>query len=104
MTDGPITAAELCEACDEDKAYISRAIESLEKEGCIVCETKGEKKYKSPLRLTEKGREISEKIAQKIDNIVDAAGSGFSEKDRKVFYHTFMQICENLEKIIIIFI
>ena len=99
IADGPITAAELCEACDEDKAYISRTIDSLEKEGCVVCATKGEKKYKSPLMLTEKGREISEKIAQKIDNIVDDAGSGVTEKDRKVFYHTFMQICENLEKI-----
>ncbi len=95
----PITAAELCEVCDEDKAYISRAIDSLEKEGCIECSSKIEKKYKSPLVLTQKGADIAEKICKKIDDILDEAGSGFSEEDRTVFYQTFMQIIENLEKI-----
>lgn len=52
--DGSLTLKELCDICDEDKAYISRAVDSLEKDGYIECNSKTEKRYKSPLFLTEK--------------------------------------------------
>ena len=32
-----MTAAELCERCDEDKAAISRSLDDLEKNGYIAC-------------------------------------------------------------------
>ena len=32
-----MTAAELCERCDEDKAAISRSLDDLEKNGYITC-------------------------------------------------------------------
>ena len=52
-----LTAAELCERCEEDKATISRALEFLEEEGYLSCESKTAKRYKSPLSLTEKGEQ-----------------------------------------------
>ena len=55
-TAGPLTAGELCDRCDEDKAAISRSLDFLEKEGYLVCDSSARKRYRSPLRLTEKGR------------------------------------------------
>ena len=52
-----VTAAELCEHCEEDKATISRALEHLESNGFIVRNSERAKRYRSPLRLTEKGQE-----------------------------------------------
>ena len=45
--DGSLTLKELCDICDEDKAYISRAIDSLEKDGYIECNSKTEKDIKA---------------------------------------------------------
>lgn len=51
---GSVTSAELCEHCEEDKATISRAVDYLETNGFLLRDT-GAKRYKSPLRLTDKG-------------------------------------------------
>ena len=53
-----MTAAELCERCDEDKAAISRSLDDLEKNGYITCASGAGKRYKSPLRLTERGKAV----------------------------------------------
>lgn len=42
-----MTAAELCERCDEDKAAISRSLDDLEKNGYITCASGAGKRYKS---------------------------------------------------------
>ena len=52
-----VTATELCEQCEEDKATVSRALDHLEARGFIVRAPGNGKRYKSPLYLTEKGRE-----------------------------------------------
>ena len=59
---GGVTSAELCEHCEEDKATISRALDYLEANGFILRPCKGAKRYKSPLQLTEKGREAGKRI------------------------------------------
>ena len=97
--DGSLTLKELCDICDEDKAYISRAVDSLEKDGYIECNSKTEKRYKSPLFLTEKGKVAAEKTVNKIDQIVESAGSGITQEDREVFYKIFKTISDNLQKI-----
>ena len=47
-----LTAKQLCDICDEDKAAISRSIEYLEKNNYLICDSKTEKRYKSPIMLT----------------------------------------------------
>ena len=47
-----LTSTELCERCEEDKATISRAVEYLEENGYIVCNSKSAKKYKCPMLVT----------------------------------------------------
>ena len=94
-----LTAKEICDICEDDKALISRSIVYLEKEGLIACESKTEKRYKSILTLTEKGVVIAKELAMKIDKIVDIASIGLSEENRKIFYESLNLICNNLQKI-----
>lgn len=96
---GEITATELCEKCEEDKATISRAIDYLEKNDYIKCESKNTKRYKSPLVLTEKGAIIGKKIGDKIDSALDQIGIGLSDAERTEFYRILSIISNSLEKV-----
>ena len=96
---GELTAKELCDVCAEDKASISRSIDFLEKGGYIACDSKTEKRYKSPLFLTGKGKMVASSIADKIDNVLKLASIGLSEEDRKIFYKSLILISNNLEKV-----
>ena len=44
-TEGNLTASELVEMCDEDKAAISRTLDYLEQNGYIICDSKLKKRY-----------------------------------------------------------
>ena len=94
-----LTATELCERCEEDKATISRALDFIEDKGFIVCESKAAKRYKSPLSLTEKGKEAGKKIYDAVDRVLDEVGVGLTDEQRKVFYSYLTIISDNLEKV-----
>ena len=94
-----LTSKELCDICEEDKANISRSIEFLEKNGYIVSRSKTEKRYKSPLILTEKGRETGAHIVRKIDAVLESVGEGVPEDQREIMYRSLSVICDNLQKI-----
>lgn len=94
-----ITATELCEKCEEDKATISRALDYLEQNGFIHCESKSAKRYKSPLMLTEKGAEAGKKIADKIDGVLDEVGVGLSEEERNAFYRSLTVVSNHIEAV-----
>ena len=93
-----MTATDLCERCEEDKATISRALVFLEKNGYILCECKSAKRYKSPLVLTEKGREVAQKIADKISFVLNDICVGLSDEERSEFYRSLAIVSESLEK------
>ena len=57
------------------------------------------KRYRSDLELTEKGYLVAEKIAEKIDKILDIASVGLTEEKRKILYEGLTLISNNLEKI-----
>ena len=94
-----LTATELCERCEEDKATISRALDFLEEKGFIVCESKSAKRYKTPLYLTEKGEEAGKKIYDAVTRVLEEVGVGLTDEQRKVFYSYLSIISDNLEKI-----
>ena len=94
-----LTATELCDRCEEDKATISRSLDYLEKNGYISCVSKSIKRYKSPILLTEKGEEAGKKIAGKILRVLDEVSVGLSEAERVEFYRCLSIISENLENI-----
>ena len=94
-----ITATELCEKCEEDKATISRALDYLEKNEFITCLSPNTKRYKSPLVLTEKGSIVGKKIADKIDGVLDQISVGLTEEERQSFYRYLSMISNSLEAI-----
>ncbi|MBQ5748527.1 MAG: winged helix-turn-helix transcriptional regulator [Oscillospiraceae bacterium] len=93
-----LTATELCERCEEDKATISRALDFLEEQGFVVCECKTAKRYKSPMCLTEKGKEAGKKIFDKVNCVVDEVSVGLTEEQRKTFYCYLSIISDQLDK------
>ncbi len=93
-----LTARELCDCCDEDKANISRAIKYLEENGYLLCFSKTQKRYQCPLRLTERGREVGHRISERIAHVLEMSGFGVSEEDRTAMYRSLAQIADNMEK------
>ncbi len=94
-----LTATELCERCEEDKATISRSLDYLEKNGFITCESKSTKRYKSPLLLTEKGEKAGKIISDKINAVLDEISLGLTEAERTDFYRYLTVISEGLDAI-----
>ena len=92
-----LTATDLCERCEEDKATISRSLGYLENNGYITCESKSAKRYKSLLSLTEKGKEVGKKIADKIDSVFGEISKGLTEEERVSLYRSLSIISGRLE-------
>lgn len=93
------TATDLCERCEEDKATISRALDYLDTNGYITRDAESTKRYKSPLLLTAKGKEVGKKIADKINGVLDAVSGGLNEEERTAFYRSLSIISESLEAV-----
>ena len=94
-----LTATTLCEKCEEDKATISRAVDYLETNGYLTCQSKSAKRYNSLLQLTEKGREAGSKITQKINRVLDEINADLTEEERIAFYRSLSLISSRLEEI-----
>lgn len=93
-----LTATDLCERCDEDKATISRALEYLEANGYL--EPEAERRYRSPLVLTQKGEETGRIIAEKINGILEDISGGLTEAERLAFYRSLAIISDSLDAIV----
>lgn len=94
-----LTATELCERCEEDKATISRALDFLEQNGYLTCESKTSKRYKSPLLLTENGIKVGRKIAERVAHVLEEVSIGLSDEERIEFYRCLTIISDNLSTI-----
>ena len=91
-----ITSAELCKKCGKDKADTSRAVNLFEEKGII---NKSDNSYRCKIVLTDKGREIAQRIKTRAATAVDYAGRDLSEKDREIFYTALESIVKNLKKL-----
>ena len=94
-----LTATDLCERCEEDKATISRALEYLETNDYLTCSSKNAKRYKTPLLLTEKGEKVAKKIADKIDDVLEISSTSLTDEERTAFYRSLSIISENLNAV-----
>lgn len=92
-----VTATELCERCEEDKATISRSLDFLESNGYLTCDAKHAKRYRSPLILTEKGMEAGKRITDKINRVLEKTSIGLTDEERASFYRYLSIISRNLE-------
>ena len=93
-----MTAAELCEVCDEDKAAVSRSLTEMEQRGLLERDmTAGA--YRAKLRLTSTGREAADYVRKKACAAVEAAGQDLSDGDRAVLYTALESIAGQLQTI-----
>lgn len=75
---------------------MSRSLKYLEQNGYV---TRPDKRYRSPLTLTEKGQETGRAIAGKIDRLVEAASEGLTPEQRQVMYDALTCISGHLERL-----
>lgn len=94
-----ITAADLCEVCDKDKAAVSRAIAEMEIHGLLHKMGERENRYRALLRLTEKGREAAEFVCRKAVTAVQIAASEIDDETRKIMYHALRSVAGGVKMI-----
>lgn len=93
-----LTSAQICDICDKDKAAVSRIIAEMEDKGLAERESKN--KYRSKIRLTEKGRELADFVAKRAAVAVEAvSGELMTAEERELFSATLETICKNLQKV-----
>ncbi len=96
--EGGLTAAQLCDICDKDKAAVSRIVAEMEEKG--LAERENKNKYRAKIRLTEKGRSLAKFVAERAAVAVDAvSGEMMTAEERELFSSTLETICKNLQKI-----
>ena len=91
-----LTAAQLCQLCDEDKAAISRALAELEAKGYL--QARAGKKYRAEITLTAEGTALAQKMDKLIETWVAAGGDGLTEEQRSGFYQSLELIATNLKE------
>ena len=94
-----LTATQLCEVCDKDKAAISRVISELEQKGLVTRVSARDTFYRAKLRLTEHGASIAKQVDHAASIAVELATRGMTEDDRKVMYECLGLIAVNLRGI-----
>lgn len=96
-----LTAARLCQLISVDKAATSRTLSELVEKGYVYYPNiEGQKRYRIPAALTEKGVEVTEKIDDIICKMVEEVRSGLSEEETRNMYHALNTISANLEKLV----
>ncbi len=90
-----ITAARLSELTQRDKADVSRAIAQFQQQGLV--EEYGDNRYRAPIVLTEKGKNLTRQIRKKAEHALKMAGDGLSEEMRQDMYRALEIIASNLK-------
>lgn len=97
---GKLTATELGEKCDRNKADVSRVVAALEDRGLAFRHSNIHSgTYRAHISLTEKGYEIAEMMCERVRTVVMLAGRGLTDESRSAFYNAFEIIAGNMKKI-----
>lgn len=94
-----LTSANLSEMCNRDKAEVSRAVALMEEKEIVERHNVTVNGYRAKVTLTEKGREITKALRERIKLAVEKGGEGLTEEAREGFYTSLDRISENLKKI-----
>lgn len=91
-----LTAAELCESCDKDKAAISRILTEMAQKALIIRDSGG---YRARIRLTEKGSQAARYVQQRAIAAVETAGSVLTDEDRRNLYNILSRLDGKLQEL-----
>lgn len=91
-----LTAAEIAAVSMVDKSLVSREIETLKKNGYVEIADNGKKRnYNVRIMLTEKGKELAQKIKTEAIGVQNAADQGITEEELVSFYSTLEKLYSN---------
>ena len=92
-----VTATQLCDICDRNKADVSRAVSEMESKGFIYRDEVNNNRYRAKLKLTEKGIEVAKQLEETAGIAVSKAGSGLNGPRLAFFYDALERIAGNLQ-------
>lgn len=92
-----VTATQLCEICDKDKAAISRVIAEMEEKGLVERSGGPENRYRARIRLTDAGYDAARFVSRRAQEAVAAAG--MEAEALPVFYAALERVASNLHTI-----
>ena len=92
-----LTNLELCDACVEDRAAISRTLRDLQDRGLVIMRGKDGQRYRRRAVLTPAGRSVYLEVAERAERLIAEAGRGIGNEDRPTFYRVLGQIRDNLQ-------
>lgn len=87
-----VTAAQLSDLCEKDKAAVSRALAELEQKALITRQSG----YRAAVSLTESGRRVACALEATARTAVEVAGGDLTEEDRARLYSALAQIADRL--------
>lgn len=91
-----LTATQLCDICDKDKAAVSRIAAEMEQKGLIVRQG-SENGYRARLALTEEGKKAADYVCGKVQFAVREVGSALPQEQRAAFYAALQGMATILE-------
>lgn len=94
-----LTAAQLCELCDKDKAAVSRVVGEMENLGLVIKDTTSSR-YRARILLTEQGKQVAWFTCRRVTAAVDAVGSQLTEEERRLLYAALERIAGNLQNLV----
>ena len=94
-----ITATQICDICEKDKAAVSRTLAELEENGLVLRTARNGSRYRALLTLTEKGKDAARTVNEKAQSAVELAGAGLDDAQREIFYAVLDVIAGNLHTI-----
>jgi DNA-binding MarR family transcriptional regulator len=95
--DGQITQSEIADILAKGKPTVSRALDALEKKGLIVRESDRDDRRIKPIRLTDKGQEVLDRVVPKAKQFNDAIKARLSPGEIETFFRVLDTIVETAE-------
>lgn len=96
--DGNITQSEIAEILAKGKPTVSRALDALEKKGLIVRESNQEDRRIKPIRLTQKGQEVLDRVVPRARQFNDAIKARLTPVEIETFFRVLDTIVETAEE------
>lgn len=95
-----LTAAEIAAVSMVDRSLVSREIAALKKDGYVASEDTGKKRnYNARITLTEKGKDLAEKITEEATRVQSMVDIGITEEELESFYSTLEKLYLNFASV-----
>jgi DNA-binding MarR family transcriptional regulator len=95
-----LTAGELSDQGEIDKAQVSRCMAELMEKGFVFRDNRDGKLYRQKYCLTEKGQGVARDIVESTSAIQAYIRKGVSDEDMKNFYRVLDILCDNFSNLL----